>query len=174
MNSSSKTRRLGLSLLELAVVTAMLAVLTTSSMVVLRTAYTVWNRHEDDHQIRSSAMGVLRHVVRHSRQARAVMAISAASDNSGSLALLDENGQVWVWDHDASTDVVSFGPDSADNLLATQIDELSFTGIKVDGSTPTTELGMIHSIECRITVTVPRPSGSEQITSSCRAWLRSW
>jgi hypothetical protein len=174
MNNSNKTRRAGLSLLELAVVTAMLAVLTTSSMVVLRTAYTVWNRHEDDHAIRSSAMGVLRHIVRHARQARAVMAISAASDNSGSLSLLDENGQVWVWDHDNATDEVYFGQDTADNLLATQIDELSFTGIKLDGSTPTTDLGMIHSIDCRVTVAVPRPSGSQQITSSCRVWLRTW
>ena len=97
MKNSRKTTRLGFSLLELIVTTTMLATLTASCMVIVRTSYTAWNRHEDDHTQRLAGKAVLQHVVRKVRQARAVIAISLASETSGSLTLLDADGNVLVW-----------------------------------------------------------------------------
>lgn len=161
-------------MLELIITTAMLAMLTTACMVVVRTSYSTWNRHNDEHAQRQAGLDVLHHIVRTARQARAVSSISAASDNSGALTLLDVNGNVLVWDHNNSTKQVQYGVGTASNLLAQSIEELNFVGYKVDGLTATTDPGLIHSIQCTSKVNVSRPAGAETITTTCRAWLRSW
>lgn len=160
--------------MELTVTTAILALVATASMTLVRTSYTAWNRHDDDQSQRQQAAAVLRHICRHVRQARAVMAISSAVDNSGSLSLLMPNGEVCVWDHNASTKQVSFGIGTASSLLASGIEELNFRGTKVDGSTQITEVGLIHSILCTVKFNLTRPAGNELITISSQAWLRAW
>ena len=154
--------------------TAMLALITTSSMVLVRTSYTAWNRHEDDHAQRQAGLAVLRHITRQARQAKAVFAISAPTDNSGTLSLLTTDGQLQVWDHDAVTKEVRFGINTATDVLATGIEELTFVGIKVSGWEQTTEPGWIHSVDSTTKVNLTRPSGTDVVTSSCRAWLRAW
>ena len=152
----------------------MLAVLTTSCMVVVRTSYTAWNRHEDDHDQRQAGLAVLKHIVRQARQMKAVSAISLASDNSGALSLLDTNENLLVWEHDSGSKEVRYGLTTATNVLATGIEELTFVGFKVDGVTPTTDPGLIHMIECTTKINLTRPAGTEAVTTSCRAWLRAW
>jgi len=179
MKNSQRTSRRGFSLLELIVTTAMLAALTTSCMVIVRTSYTAWNRHEEDHSQRQAGLAVLKHIVRQVRQAKAVMAISLASDLSGSLSLLDANGNVLVWEHNGATNQVLFGVTTATNVLATGVEELVFEGMKVDGTTPTTEVGLIHLVQCTTKVHLTRPPGTpmgtiKAVVASNRAWLRAW
>lgn len=174
MKNCKAKDRCGFSLLELIVTTTMLATLTASCMVIMRTSYTAWNRHEDDHALRGSGLAVLKHIVRETRQARAVTAISLASDDSGKLTLLDADGNVLVWEHNAGTKQVLFGETTATHVLATDIEELNFVGIKADGTTATTDPGLIHSVQCTTKVNIPRPSGTETVTTSNRAWLRAW
>ena len=160
--------------MELAVTTAILTLVATSSMTLVRTAYTAWNRHDDDQLQRQQAAAVLRHVSRHARQAKAVMAISSAADNSGSLSLLMPSGDTYVWDHNATTKEVSFGLGTADSLLAQGIEELNFQATNLDGSTLVSDVGLIHSVLCTVKFNLTRPSGSEPVTVSSRTWLRSW
>ncbi len=174
MKNCKTTTHTGFTLLELIITTAMLAALTTSCMVVVRTSYTAWNRHEDDHTQRQAGLDVLNHIVRTARQAKAVTAISLASNNSGTLTMLDINGNLLVWDHDSGSKEVRYGVTSATNLLASGVEELTFVGRKADGVTSTTDPGLIHSVECTSKVNVTRPTGAETITSTCRAWLRVW
>ena len=174
MKSSSRPTCRGFSLLELITATAMLAVLTSASMVIVRTSYTAWSRHEDDHAQRQAGISVLKHIVRRSRQCRAVADISLPSDNSGSLTLLDTNGNLLVWEHDAGSKEVRYGITTATNVLATGIETLTFVGLKVDGITPTTEVGLIHSVDCTTTVNLARPAGTDTVTASSQAWIRSW
>jgi len=174
MKNNKKIQRTGFTLLELVVTTAMLAALSTSSMVIVRTSYTAWNRHEHDHATRQSGLAVLKHIVRQARQSRAVTAISLASDNSGSLTLLDTNGNLLVWEHDTGSKEVRYGVATATNVLATDIEELNFVGYKVDGTTPTTDPGLIHLLKCTTKVNVTRPASTETVTTSCQAWLRAW
>ena len=143
-------------------------------MVIVRTSYTAWNRHVDDHEIRQSGLGVLQHVVRNSRQARSVLDISLDTDNSGNLSLLDNNGNVLVWEHDGATKEVRYGRTTATDVLATGVETLNFVGLKADGITPTTEAGLIYSVQCTTTVNVERPSATDTISASSRAWVRSW
>jgi hypothetical protein len=112
--------------------------------------------------------------VRHVRQATSVSAISSAADNSGSLSLLTSSGQTYVWDHDAGTKRVLFGITTATQVLATGIEELNFVGIRTDGSTQTTDVGLIHSIRATTEVALDHNSGIEAVTASCQAWLRAW
>lgn len=141
MKNSRRTIRTGFSFLELITATAILAVLTSSSMVVVRTSYSAWNRHEDDHAQRQAGLAVLKHIVRQARQCRAVVDISVATDNSGTLTLLDTNGNLLVWEHDSGSKEVRYGIATATNVLATGIEELTFVGMKVDGLTPTVDVG---------------------------------
>jgi len=155
----------------------MLAAMTTSSVVLVRTTYTAWNRHEDDHAQMRAGLAVLRHVVRQTRQAIAVSAISSPTDNSGSLTLAAGNGNLQVWDHNASSQEMRYGITAATELLAKNIDEFTVVGIQANGIDTTTDVELIHSIRCSVKYTLIRPAGKagkQQKTVSCQAWLRSW
>jgi hypothetical protein len=156
------------------VATAMMAMLSVSSMMLVRTSYTAWNRHATDHGQRQAGLSVLKHIVRKTRQAKAVVQISGPSDDSGNLTVIDINGNKLVWEHNDGTGEVLFGIGTASDVLATNIETLNFVGIKADGSTTTTKKGLIHSVLCTIEVSIDRPSGSELVSTSCKAWLRSW
>lgn len=171
---SNKQLQLGFSLMELTVTTAILALVATSSMTLVRTAYTAWNRHDDDQSQRQQAAAVLRHVCRQVRQAKAVVAISLAADNSGTLSLLMPSGDTYVWDHNGMTKEVTFGMDTASSLLARGIEELNFQATKVDGTTAATDVGLIHSVLCTVKFNLTRPTGNQLITVSTRASLRAW
>lgn len=170
----SNKRQSGFSLLELTVTTAILTLVAVASMALVRTSYTAWNRHDDDQSQRQEAAAVLRHICRNLRQAQAVMSISSAADNSGALSLLMSNGETYVWDHNAGTKQVLFGVNSASSLLANNIEELNFRGLKIDGVTQTTEVGLIHSIICTVRFNLVRPAGNELVTLSSQGWMRSW
>lgn len=170
----NSNRQLGFTLLELMVTTAMLAVLSTATMTLVRTSYAAWNRHEEDQETRQAGIAVLRHIVRHVRQATAVMAISSAGDNSGTLSVLTTSGQTLVWDHDAGTKRVLFGVTTANQVLATGIEELNFVGFRTDGATATTDVGLIHSIRATTEIALNHSAGTEAVTTSCQAWLRAW
>lgn len=174
MKNPNLKNRLGFTLLELITTTAMLATLTAACMVLVRTSYTAWNRHEDDHAVRRAGVDVLKHIVRQARQAQGVLEISLASETSGTLKLLGSQGNILVWEHDNGSKQVRFGLTTASSVLASNIEELNFVGYKLDGITTTTDPGLIHSVECTTKVNVPRPTGSETITTSNRAWLRAW
>jgi len=178
MKNYRKTTRRGFSLLELIVSTAMLAALTTSCMMIVRMSYTVWHRHEGDHEQRQSGLAVLQHIARQVRQAKAVQAISLDTDDSGFLSLLDAKGNLLVWEHDTGSKEIRFGVNTATNVLATRIEELTFRGYKADYvpgvSMPTTDPGLIHMVECTAKVDIIRPASTETVTTSMRAWLRSW
>ncbi len=168
--NNRNTKRRAFTLLELIVSTAILAALTTSCMVIVRTSYTAWQRHAGDHAQRQSGLEVLQHVVRQIRQAKAVVAI----DSSGSLSLLDQNNNILVWDHNAGTQVVLYGIGTATEVLATGVKELAFLGYKVNGSEATTDPGLIHLVKCTTKVDVTRPAITETVTTSIHAWLRAW
>jgi prepilin-type N-terminal cleavage/methylation domain-containing protein len=170
----NNNRQHGFTLLELMATTAMLAVLSTATMALVRTSYSAWNRHEDDQETRQTGIAVLRHIVRHVRQATAVTTISNANDNSGTLAVLTPAGQTLVWDHDAGTKRVMFGVTTANQVLATGIEKLNFVGFRADATTPSTDVGLIHSIRATTEISLTRPAGTEAVTTSCQAWLRAW
>jgi prepilin-type N-terminal cleavage/methylation domain-containing protein len=170
----NNSRQHGFTLLELMATTAMLAVLSTATMTLVRTSYSAWNRHEDDQETRQAGIAVLRHIVRHVRQATAVMAVSNANDNEGALAVLMPSGQTLVWKLDGKTKRVLFGVTTADQILATNIEKLNFTGYRTDGITSTTEVGLIHSIGVKTEVALNHSAIYQGVTTSCQSWLRAW
>jgi len=174
MQLNNQKRKNGFTLLELMVATFMLTLITGSSMLLLRTSYTSWSVHQEDHQKRRSGLAVLNHIVRHVRQAQAVVAISESSNPSGLLSLMDVDGNTMVWEHDPQTNQVLFGFSSATEVLAHDIVELSFVGFKANGTDTTTEPGLVRSLGCETKVGIERPAGVELVTMSSRAWLRAW
>lgn len=175
MMKNSKTQsRVGFTLLELMVTTTMLALLTTASMTLVRTSYSAWNRHSKEQETRQAGIAVLRHIVREARQATSVVAISDPSDTSGSLSLMNAAGETLVWDHDSVNKRVLFGKGTATEVLATGINELEFSGLITDGVGTTLDVGIIHSIKASTMVTLNKGTTTENVTSSCQAWLRAW
>jgi len=174
MIRTSTIRRRAFSLLELIASTAIMATLTTSSFVLVRTAHNAWLRHRDDAEQRQAALGALQHIMRRVRQATSVLAISTAADAAGSLTINMSDGTTSVWSRNNGTNQVLYGTSSANNLLAAGITETTFVGYKADGSTATTQVDAIHAVKCTMKYNLTRPSGTTNETVSCMAWLRSW
>ncbi|CAK9037525.1 Secretin OutD (General secretion pathway protein D) (Pectic enzymes secretion protein OutD) (Type II secretion system protein D) (T2SS protein D) [Durusdinium trenchii] len=146
-----------MTLLELMAATTIMATLMASVVVLVRSSYSVWQAHETDMEAAETAYSTLRHFVRSARQATAVSALSPAADTSGNLSLVMESGDIWLWQHTGAGGQVLFGvaPSSADQLLADNIDQMTFVGYEADGTTPTTTVGDIRSIKCTVQVTMP-------------------
>ena len=163
----------GFTLLELTVAMAMLVVISTSCMMLVRTSYAAWSRHTQDNEKRQSAMALLRHLTRQVRQAKAVSAITDAAETSGSLSLLKQDGTTVVWEHDAATKTVNYGVGSATEVLATGIEGLRFSGVKRN-FVATTDVGLIHTVVFYVDINVDRPSGSSAEMWSGSGQIRSW
>jgi len=162
-----------MTLLELMLATAMMATIVTAVSVILRTGYTTWLAQDADTQRMQAVHATLRHLVRNIRQAEAVMTISAAENNSGSLALLMPSGETYAWAHDTATSQVRFGLNSPDHLLAEFITELSLAGYAADGVTQTNVPEEIHLIHCTARTSLPSGTGGANAISSW-AWIRAW
>lgn len=162
--------RSGATLIEVMTALSLAATLMASSFVVLRSSYAAWQAHEADLDWAGNATAVLRHLVRHTRQAVGVSAISASSDTSGSLSVVSADGTTLGWDH-SGTDVMLSVNGAAGQPLAGDIQSLSFEGFLADGLTPTTDPNDVQAF--RSVITTQQPAGGTRTVSSF-TWLRSW
>jgi prepilin-type N-terminal cleavage/methylation domain-containing protein len=167
-----KHRRRGLSLLEMMAATAIMATITASVVVVMRSGYAIWNAQEADIDVLENGYGVLRHFFTQMRQATAVTAITASNNTQGSLSFTTSSGVTRTWARDASSNIY-FNNGTLNQLLAKNINSLTFTGYKADGVTTTTTVTDIQMVQCQIQITLPRGAGVTR-TLTCRAWVRSW
>jgi type II secretory pathway component PulJ len=174
LRTRSPRRREAFSLVELIAATTILATLTTSSFMLVRTANNAWVRHRDDTNRRREAVVVLQHLMRRVRQASKVTAITAANDPAGAITLSMPSGSNAIWARNGGTNQVMYGTTSANNLLANNITEMTLTGLKVDGVTATTTTDLIHCVKCTMKYTLSRPTGNLAEAVSCSAWLRAW
>ncbi len=173
MKRPAANSRAGMTMLEVLLATAILTTVVTAVSVLLRTSYAAWQAHEQDAEHIQALHATLRHLVREIRQAKAVTAISAPGELSGSLSMEVADGSTRVWAHDAATEEVRFGTGSADSLLADSITELSFAGYAADGVTATSSPDEVQLIRCTATTELPRSVGGRR-SVSCWAWIRSW
>lgn len=170
---AAKRRRRGMSLLEVVIATSMLAMVMGAVSMILRTSRQAWEAHEADYTRIEAAHATLRHLVREVRQADAVTAISLATDNSGQLGLLMPTGVTRLWDHDDSTNTVNFTATSGSGMLAADITGLRLTGLRADGTTPTTVADEVQFLKIDVTIQLPREVNGARVVSS-HVWLRSW
>jgi hypothetical protein len=74
---------------------------------------------------------------------------------------------------DLLSDILSAPNLVATNLLASDISELRFTGLKGDGISVTTTAAEVRSVQCTAVVQLDRDTNATK-TLHCRAWLRAW
>jgi prepilin-type N-terminal cleavage/methylation domain-containing protein len=172
--SRTDRRQSGFTLVEVMAATAIMAVLTTASFTLIRTANDAWRRHRDDSMQRGQAVAALQHLVRRVRQATQVTAISTAADNSGFLTLQMADGTSAMWDHNSGTSQVLYGTATPNNLVAEGIAQMNFVALTANGLAMTTDPTKIHAVRCTAWYTLSRPSGPLTETVSCLAWLRAW
>lgn len=174
MNQTNRSVRAAFTLVEVIAATAIMAVLTTSSFAIVRTAHSAWLRHRSDSEQRREAVAALQHIVRRVRQATAVAAVSTPSDVSGSLTVLMPDGTSAIWDHDAPTNRVNFGTVTANSLLAQGITEMNCIALSANGTSQATTPDLAHSVRCTLKYALSRPTGSVTETVTGLAWLRAW
>ena len=114
MRRTNRTPRAASRWSKLIAATAIMAMLTTASFALVRTANNAWLRHRDDCGQRREAIAAMQHIMRRVRQATRVTAISTAADTSGALTLLMPGGTTAIWDHNSGTNQVLYGTTSAD------------------------------------------------------------
>ncbi|MBC8352932.1 MAG: prepilin-type N-terminal cleavage/methylation domain-containing protein [Planctomycetes bacterium] len=168
-----KRKRQGLSLLELIIASSMLAMLLASISVVIRAGRESWEAHEGDYVRVEAAHSVLRHIVRQIRAAEAVTEITVATNNSGRLGLRMPNGEIHLWAHDSTNNLVNYGVATPNNLLAPEITGLRFTGRRADGTTAAATAADVQCLEIEVTIQLPRETNGQRIVTSW-AWVRSW
>ena len=148
-----------------------MAMLVTVVTSVLRSSQNAWDGHDSDHTRLEAAHAVIRHLVRHIRQAERVVAISNPVNKSGRVVVQSPAAQQFVWQRVGNN--VNFGVGVPTGLLVEGISELTFVGFKADGVTKTTVPDDIHSIKATVKVQLDRGANREQSVSSW-IWLRSW
>jgi prepilin-type N-terminal cleavage/methylation domain-containing protein len=164
-------KRRGFSLLEMMASTTIMAAVMGAVVVVVQSSYSCWNAHESDLNIEENAYAVLNHFVREMRQATTVTAISAASNNAGTLSITNASGTTETWALSGTT--TTFNNGSGAQNLATSINQLNFVGYQPDGVTATTTVANIQMIKCTVQVTLSHGAGVTR-TVSTTAWVRSW
>jgi prepilin-type N-terminal cleavage/methylation domain-containing protein len=164
--------RRGMTLLELVIATTMLTVVMATISVVLRTGRQAWEAHEADYERIEAAHATLRHVLRRARQAREVVSVSPNTDDSGQLSLRMADDSIEAWDHDENTQTVNYGITTANNLLATNVTGLRFTGFQANGTSVTVVPAEIRALRIEVTVQLPVESGTRRVESW--VWIRSW
>src|SRR3954454_11090230 len=162
----------GLSLLEMMAATAIMSTVTAAVVVVMNTGFAAWKAQEADIDVLDNGYGVLRHVARQLRQATSITAITAASNTTGTLSITLASGAACTWARNASSDVY-YNNGTSNQLLAKNIDSMTFTGYKADGITATTTITDIQVVQCQVQLTLPRGAGMTR-TLTTRVWLRSW
>lgn len=164
-------RSRGVTLLELAVVLSLMGVVLTSLVALLRCSAATWEACDSDHTRLEVAHGVIRHFVRGLRQATAVEAITTPQSVAGDVTLSTLDGHEIRWRLDSNTQTVSFLVDGSPSELAQPITELSFEGLKADG-TPTQVPAEIRAIRAMITVSLDRDQNQTR-TIRCTGWIRT-
>lgn len=152
--------------------TAIMATITASVVVVMRSGYAIWNAQEADIDVLENGYGVLRHFYTQMRQANTITAITASNNTQGSLSFTTSSGVTRTWARDASSNVY-FNNGVLNQLLAKNIISLTFTGYKADGITATTTVTDIQVVQCQVQITLPRGAGVTRTLTS-KAWVRCW
>jgi hypothetical protein len=86
------------------------------------------------------------------------------------------SGDTESWDHDDTTDTVTYGVNVGGvpaDLLATEVTGLTFTGFAADGATETTVVDDVQCVRVDVTVQLPREVGGARVIRSW-AWIRAW
>jgi len=165
--------RAGMSMLELVIASTLLTVVVTSATLLLRTSREVWTAQQTDHERLHSAQALMRHIVRHARQAQGVASASGAGDFSGALSLQMPSGETWVWNHHSGSSQIHFGIGSADDLLAEHIESFEVIGYEADGTTTTATVDDMQVLQVTASVTLPRDVNATK-TFETYIWLRAW
>ena len=167
----ARTKRRGLSLLEVMVALAVMVMLLGPVIALLRSSQQVWKEREQDHAALEAAHATVRHVTRTLRQATRVDAISSPSDTTGRLSVRMPDNRLLVWERRG--DSVFFGQDAADSLLALNIEGLWFVGYGPDGVSPTTSARDIRFVQTFARVRLDREHEPLQTISS-KVWIRAY
>lgn len=163
-----RTRRRGFTLLELVVTTSLVGITVTAIATLLRSSVATWDAAESDRSRLDAAHSVVRHFVRGLRQAQAVTAVSAPTATNGTITITTVSNQTASWSFASGR--VFYTQAGVTEEIANQVTELSFNGLKGDGTTAT-DPADVRSVRITITVSLDRDVGNARTIRST-AWLR--
>lgn len=167
----SKRQRSGFSLLEVVVSLAILAMIMTPVVALLRSSQQVWDDRESDVAVLDGAHAAVRHVVRTTRGARRVESMTPETELAGRLVVRMPDNSRLSWTR--RNNEIYFSDGGPESLLARNILGLWFVGYRDDAVTPTTTVAEMQFIEVFARVRLDR-QGSPTRTISSKVWLRAY
>lgn len=167
--------RAGYSLLEMTIAMSLLSVVMGAVTTVLRTGGQAFEASEADQGRTRTAHSAVRHIVRAVREASDVVSVTNGQTANSQLEVKLDDGSHLVWQHNATTKQILFTDSSVSStpsLLATDIDGLIFTAVRVDQSSyDASKTDRIQALNIEVDYSLPR-----ETTVTRRAigsvWLR--
>ncbi|OYP34427.1 hypothetical protein [Rhodopirellula sp. MGV] len=170
-NKLRNRRRNGISLLEMVVAGTMITTIMMGMALVFRTSGQTWEVVDRDHAVERQLGSLVRHFVRESREAAAVVSISSRRDQ---ISLLMNDGTIRTWRRNGDGEVqFQLNHDVAFQTLADDIEDLEFTGYDAAGVQLESEPNDMQLIGVVAKARQDR-SSDPLLEQECKVWIRSW
>ncbi|MCD0461725.1 hypothetical protein [Roseiconus lacunae] len=163
--------RNGITLLEMVVAGTMITTIMMGMALVFRSAGQTWEMVDQDYAVERQLSSLVRHFVRESREAGAVVAISRSGRQ---ITLLMNDGNLRTWRREPNGEVqFQMNTDAAFQTIATDIAELQFRGLDAAGIELTSDPNSMQLVE--ITATANRADADDsQLIHESTVWIRQW
>jgi len=163
-----------MSLVETLMVVAISTIVVGGAAAYFRTIQQVYALAEQRREALQLAQGILDHVVRHTRDASLVTALSPLQSGNAKLEYNDASGTACTYVYKQSTGQLTYTSGLLVNFDliqdATRLTSMSFKGYDLDGGATTVADG-VASVESFVTVAIPNTAHT--VSASTLVWLRN-
>jgi prepilin-type N-terminal cleavage/methylation domain-containing protein len=155
----------GFTLIELIVVTAMIAVIGLATVGIVRNSYNDWKLDSSRSALLQDGQAAVDQMVRILRQVKGFDAVSASTDQAGYVTFISVNDTTEKFSLNTATDELEYteindpNPDDVSTLIGAAT-SLSFTSYDIDGNVlaDPVQTREIQSVSVNITLTDPEDS----------------
>lgn len=172
VSGGAARRGRAMTLLETVLAMTLLSMIALTGAQAVRMSWQAWDVQDRRSDMLQQLGGVLTHITRLTRGARAIVSVSGPTETSGNLEITLPDDSVVKWYHDSIDSTVRYeiGGVNPGELVATGIDSLKFECFQIDGVTPTVVLADIRMIRVTTSVTIPVQGTSFPLSSAI--WIR--
>jgi len=156
----------GVTLIEVLLVVSISAILMAGAAMHFRSLRQASDVAQARREALQNARVALDRMARYIRAAKAIADISSRQDVAGSITITDFDDANHVFALQGSE--LHYGIDSADSLLASGVQALSFQGFDAAGEVPENEPERIEAVQVTLTVAIPGTSGTFDLATRTR------
>jgi len=150
----------GFTLIELIIVTAMIAVIGMATVGIVRNSYDDWKLDSSRSTLLQDGQAVVDQMARILRQAKAFYTVSDSSDQAGYVTFKSTDGITEEFRLNTGTDELEYGQPGNLSALTGAVTSLVFTIYDIDGNVlaDPVQIGSVQSVQISATLTDPDDS----------------